>query len=809
MPQRKEVRSVDGSKPKDAPISPDAKAIAGESRILRAIMESTGAMMAYFDTDFNFVAVNTAYSRGSGHIVEELVGKNHFTLFPDAENQAIFEKVRDTAEPVTFLDKPFEFADQPERGTTYWDWTLGPVKDEGGRVQGLILSLFETTKRKKAEEEARSLARFPDENPNPVMRISKDGIVLYCNDAGRPMLDEWKCQVGQLAPNSWRLLVADVYRSGIKREFEEEYGAETFSFMLTPIAGTGYLNAYGQEVTERRKTEDALLHAKNEWECTFDSMPDLVAILDRKHRIVRANKSMARHMDMNTDDCVGLNCFTCVHNLNGPPSYCPHSLSMADGKEHVAEIHEDRLGGDFMVSTTPLLDKQGQVIGSVHVARDITERKRMEQELRSSLDRARQRESEVSALLKASRTILENQQFQQTAQSIFNCCKELVGATAGYVALLSKDGKENEVLFLDSGGQSCAVDRSLPMPIRGLRAEAFRTNKAVYHNDFSNSEWAKFIPGGHVALRNVLFAPLVIGAKTVGIIGLANKPGGFIEHDADMASAFGELASIALINSRNMESLEDNQKRLKEYSQRLEEMVEERTRELQDSQRLAAIGETAGMVGHDIRNPLQSIEGAVYLAKETIGSLPATSKEAKELSEVLDIIQNQAEYINRLVADLQDFARTPTPQPRETDIRELIDEALSAIEIPENVDIQKEFQENLAKSAVDPVYMKRVLVNLIENAVQAMPNGGNLTLKVFSDERSTRVSVEDTGVGILEENKPKMFTPLFTTKAKGQGFGLPVCRKLVRAHNGDITFQSEAGEGSTFIITLPFTKKAN
>ena len=188
---------------------------------------------------------------------------------------------------------------------------------------------------------------------------------------------------------------------------------------------------------------------------------------------------------------------------------------------------------------------------------------------------------------------------------------------------------ENEVLFLDSGGRPCTVDPSLPMPIRGLRAEAYKSGEAAVENDFPQSEYRKFMPEGHVQLDNVLFAPLMIEQKVVGVIGLANKPGGFTERDREMAMAFGEIASVALANSRMLEMLEENEKELKTYSEHLEALVEERTKKLKDSERLAAIGETAGMVGHDIRNPLQSITGELYLAKTNLESLPDIRRERR------------------------------------------------------------------------------------------------------------------------------------------------------------------------------------
>lgn len=166
----------------------------------------------------------------------------------------------------------------------------------------------------------------------------------------------------------------------------------------------------------------------------------------------------------------------------------------------------------------------------------------------NELKESEQRVLETSALLECSQAIFIHKDFEQTARSIFDSAKDLIGATAGYVALLSEDGMENEVLFLDDGGLPCTVDPTLPMPIRGLREKAYRTCKVVFENSFSNSKWMEFMPKGHVALNNVLFAPLQIEGKAQGLIGLANKPEGFTENDARMVKTFSEFAAIALRN---------------------------------------------------------------------------------------------------------------------------------------------------------------------------------------------------------------------------------------------------------------------
>lgn len=176
-----------------------------------------------------------------------------------------------------------------------------------------------------------------------------------------------------------------------------------------------------------------------------------------------------------------------------------------------------------------------------------------QKQVQLALEESKVRVMEVEALLQGAKTVLDQSDFKTTARKVFDICSTLIGAASGYVALLSEDGSENEVLFLEAGESPCTVDPELPMPIRGLRERAYRTNATVYENSFMTSEWEKYMPEGHVRLENVLFAPLVINGKTVGVIGLANKKEDFTENDAKIASGFGELVAIALQNSRNLE----------------------------------------------------------------------------------------------------------------------------------------------------------------------------------------------------------------------------------------------------------------
>jgi PAS domain S-box-containing protein len=195
------------------------------------------------------------------------------------------------------------------------------------------------------------------------------------------------------------------------------------------------------------------------------------------------------------------------------------------------------------------------------------------QKLKTRLAAVCQERDQMAMMLKATQTIPLSTSFDQSARSIYAICKSLIGAACGYVALLSEDGSENEVLFLDDGGLPCFVDPNLPMPIQGLRSVAYRSGKAVYENNFMTSEWIDLMPPGHVRLDNVMFSPLNLDKKTIGVIGLANKPTGFTDHDKKTAESFAEIAILALKHGRISDELREKEKLHREILENISDSV--------------------------------------------------------------------------------------------------------------------------------------------------------------------------------------------------------------------------------------------
>ena len=243
---------------------------------------------------------------------------------------------------------------------------------------------------------------------------------------------------------------------------------------------------------------------------------------------------------------------------------------------------------------------------------------------------------------------------------------------------------------------------------------------------------------------------------------------------------------------------------LKAYSDRLGHMVDERTQQLRDAQdelvrkgKLAVLGQLAGGVGHELRNPLGVISNAVYFLKLINDGADETTRE------YLNIISSEVYNSQKIISDLLGFARTSRADRSAVSLSVLVTEVLAQISPSDDVKVIREIPEDLPLLSVDPGQVKQVLSNIILNACQAMPGGGVLTVVAQYGDGRVRISVADTGCGMSGEELSQIFEPLYSTKARGIGLGLSVTKNLVEANDGKIEVSSEPGKGSTFTVVLP------
>ena len=240
-------------------------------------------------------------------------------------------------------------------------------------------------------------------------------------------------------------------------------------------------------------------------------------------------------------------------------------------------------------------------------------------------------------------------------------------------------------------------------------------------------------------------------------------------------------------------------------------LVRQRTLELEQSmgeladaheqlvrqERLAAIGQLASTIGHELRNPLGVLSNAVYLLRGDLGDAPSDAAQRH-----LATAEREVSAATVIVSDLLEFARQRDPVLGDVDIADLIHEVLSVLPPPTGVEVTEDVKASVIARA-DRDQLRQLLLNLVSNAYQSMPEGGRVTVGGVSGGGVVRLWVTDTGEGIPADVKKRLFEPFFTTKARGVGLGLAVCSRVAEAHHGEISVDSAPGKGSTFRVTLP------
>jgi len=266
---------------------------------------------------------------------------------------------------------------------------------------------------------------------------------------------------------------------------------------------------------------------------------------------------------------------------------------------------------------------------------------------------------------------------------------------------------------------------------------------------------------------------------------------------AGLLAALLATAVVETLARRREYALAVADARTKELKNSLEELATAHE-QLIRQERLAAIGELASTIGHELRNPLGVISNALYLLRGDIAKTPSESS-----SRHLATAEREVSAATVIVSDLLEFARQRDPVMTDVDTGALLDEAVAVLPPPTGITVDRVAAATPIVAVADRDMLRQVLLNLIGNAYQAMPDGGTVTVGVSDTGDTAQLQVSDTGVGMTRDVRSKLFEPFFTTKARGVGLGLAVTKRIIDAHGGSITVDSQPGAGSTFTVTLP------
>ncbi len=526
---------------------------------------------------------------------------------------------------------------------------------------------------------------------------------------------------------------------------------------------------------ERHAAETQLRESREEWRRTFDLIPDPVCIIDRNFVIQRANTAMFKALNLPPEKVIGATCFECVHGSSSPVHFCPHARVMETDEAHTAEILEENMGGEFLVTCSPVHDAEGRVIGSVHMARDVRELKAKEKAIRELLaesDRAR----------KALLSILEDERRVEAALRESEArYRELVSMLPVAIYEMAPDGR---ITFLNEFGLKllgCSAEdlqkglhwKDFVAPeqhelVRRNIEERLAGKREVVEYIFRRRDGTLF-PGGVAA------APIVREGKVVGLRGICTD----------------------LTDRKAMEEM----RIAKETAERLSR----------------AKSEFLAIMSHELRTPLHTITGFVRALEEGV-----YGEVSGEQVETLRHIHDAAEHLMQLISDILDLSRIDMGRIElaleDVLIRELVASCVDLVRGREDA-AGLQISVHMAPEVVDmriradAKRIRQVLFNLLSNSIKFSEPGGKIRVEVApeaGDGKSVRFSVKDTGVGVRPGELEKIFErfqrsmPPENRWREGEGLGLALAKELGELHGGRIWAEhGENGRGLHVHFVLP------
>lgn len=685
---------------------------------------------------------------------DELIGKAVFDMIHPEDRGTISERIKIVMEerkPVPSRERKVVRADGTVIAT---ENAAAPISFDGKPAAQIVMR--DITERKKAEKalresEERFGAMFRNHNAIMLLIDEADGRIIDANLAAQRFYGYTVSELRSGNITDINTLPSEKIAEEMNLAVHEQRNYFTFPHQLADgeirdvevhsspinIHGKTLLFSIIHDITSRKKAEKGLVRAKEEWERTFNAVPDLIGILDNESRVVRVNKAMADKVNRTVEECIGRSCSFLLTENRMPVGLCNATNALQETPEENFEVKID--GSWFFVTTNPLWDADKSLIGRVFVARDITQLKDAEDALRS-------REAYLSA-------IIENQ--------------------PGLVWLKDLDGRFRAV---NQGfASSCAYNR--PEDVIGK-------------TDFD--VWP-----GELAEKFVAYDKMVIETgESLMVEEAISSPDGprwFETFKTPVRDSNG-----AIIGTTGFAREISDRKKAEEL--------------LLQTARFKAVVDLASGIAHNFNNLLQITIGNAELILMGLQRGEYRNIEY-HLNQIIENSKFGAQTIRRLNRLTKIHDKSDTIQSGK--IFNLADLARQAAEItkpwwkdnPERhgatIEMDLRLNENCRISGRKNEIFE-VLINLIKNSTEALPQGGKIEIDCSRTEDEVILRIKDNGHGISNENIGRLFSPFFTTSVEaGRGLGLATARKIIDEHGGSIKADSDAKDGTAFTLILP------
>jgi PAS domain S-box-containing protein len=660
------------------------------------------------------------------------------------------------------------------------------------------LDLADEYAERRRVQEAHLFTQFAiDRTSDGAFWMGPDARFIYVNDAACQRLgysrDELLTMtVHDIDPGFPELVWADHWREVKERgsfTLESNHRAkdgQVFPVEITvnyiEFGGKEYNCAFARDISERKLVEEALLESEEKYRVLVENANDAIVV---------AQDGLLKFFNPKTSDVTGFS----AEELAIKPFV---ELVHPDDREVVVKRHQQRLMGKSppQVYSFRIVARDGRVKwveirpvvitwegrpATLNILSEITERRQNEQSLR-------RRAEELAALQATVLDITTPHDLPTLLHTIVERAVRLLNTTGGGLYLYEPEHEHvrcvvsyntprdysGTVLKLGEGAAGTVAQTGEPVVIDDYRT--WNGRAAVYEED--------------QPFTAVLSVPMIWQGQVTGVIHVLGdvERRRFGQADLELLNLLGNHAAIAVENARLRRDLQHQMEQLRDAQAQLVQ-----------SAKLAAVGEMAAGVAHELNNPLTSILGFTELLLEE--SSPG-ARARKDLEKVIA----EAQRARDIVQNLFDFSRQTKPERQPADVNEILRRTVSVVRYQletAGVVVEERYDADIPSLSLDVGQMGQVFLNLITNALQSMPEGGTLGVCTARVGEEVSVSISDTGVGIPAQIWERIFDPFFSTSRVGAGMGLPVSQNVVREHGGRIVVESEEGRGSTFTVWLP------
>jgi PAS domain S-box-containing protein len=860
-----------------------------DAGILEALVENSQDQLVYLDRDFNFVWVNRAYAETCRRPREDFIGHNHFEFYPHPENQAIFERVRDTGVAAVWREKPFVFPDQRERGVTYWDWTLRPIKDARGWVEGLVFSLREVT----GAVVARERIRHNEERLRLAQTSAHLGIWDWDRRSGGMNLCSelssiYGVEEGAIRSyQEWRQRVHPEDVSRVEKELDEALAARKpfdleFRFLhasgefrwLSARGGAVYDDAgdvvrvlgVNIDITDRKRLSDALHESEQRYRSLFESMNEGHALHEMvfdetgravDYRFLEVNPAFGRLTELDPQNVIGRTVREVLPGIE-PFWIETYGRVVATGMSERFESHATALGRWYEVfayRTAP-----GRFAVSFA---DITERKKVEEELALAHERARSlarfpeenpdpvlrlgadyrlvyaNDAAHSALAPlgalevgqtpspevleaARRAVIQGDRvraevhcgdrvfsmsFCPIGQEINSYGHEITERKRAEEAL-----RENEHGARTRAAELQAVLDTVPAAVwisRDRRGDRIDANRF-------GAELLRRTPGSNVSVsaepgeRPMNFRPMRYGSEIpldeLPIQAAARYGRESRDYEFDLVFDDGTVRHML----GNATPLRDERGEAWGSVGAFIDITDRKEAENRLREANRRKDDFLGMLSHELRNPLAPISNSIYILEHADGN-GERARRAKM------VIRRQMEHLTRLVDDLLDVTRIARGKielrRQPLDLADLVRRTAEdhrSVILDRGVRLSVDVAEERIWVDGDATRLAQVVGNLLNNAAKFTPSGGDVSVSLHRAGEAAELAIRDTGVGIEPGLLPQVFEPFvqgewsLARTEGGLGLGLALVKGIVELHGGSVYAESAGRQkGSAFVFRLP------